>query len=89
LRESLERATGEQREVRRMLAGDARGSDGGASLDLGIGGSRSPRHLKCLHAHVAYALARPGYELGQRMLAEVVEPWPTEGCCMEGPLATA
>ena len=61
-----------------------RGSDGGASLDLGIGGSRSPEHLKCLHAHVAFALARPGYELGERILAEVAEPWPAERCCSEG-----
>ena len=78
---SLERATEEQREVRRALAGDSRGTDDGASLDLGIGGSRSPSHLKCLHAHVAYALARPGYELGSRVFAEVVNPWPTDGCC--------
>ena len=62
---------------------DSRGTDGGASLDLGIGGSRSPAHLKCLHAHVAFALARPGYELGERMLAEVVDPWPRERCCSE------
>ena len=78
---SLERATDEQRELRRALAGDVSGNDGGASLDLGIGGSRSPEHLKCLHAHVAKALARPGYELGQRIFAEVVEPWPGDRCC--------
>ena len=78
---SLERATTEQREVRRALAGDAHGGDDGASLDLGIGGSRSPAHLKCLHAHVAFALARPGYELGERVFAEVFEPWPADGCC--------
>ena len=58
------------------LAGDERGVDGGASLDFGIGGSRTPEQLKCLHAHVAYALARPGYELGERILDEFVEPWP-------------
>lgn len=78
---SLERATDEQRGIRRELAGDARGSDGGASLELGIGGSRSPEHLKCLHAHIAYALARPGYELGERIFEEVVDPWPAERCC--------
>lgn len=80
---SLERATEEQRRVRRELAGEARGADDGASLDLGIGGSRTPSHLKCLHAHVAYALARPGYALGERIFAEVVEPWPNDGCCSE------
>jgi hypothetical protein len=78
---SLERATAEQRDVRRELAGTARGRDAGASLELGIGGSRSPSRLKCLHAHVAFALARPGYELGERILAEVVDPWPGEACC--------
>jgi len=80
---SLERATDEQRRVRHELAGDARGSDDGASLDFGIGGSRTPSHLKCLHAHVAYALARTGYELGERIFREVVEPWPTDGCCSD------
>ena len=56
-------------------------SDAGASLDLGIGGSRTPGNLKCLHAHVAFALARPGYLLGDRILAEIDEPWPRERCC--------
>ena len=37
----------------------------GASLDSGIGGSRNPAQLKCLHAHVAFALAQPGYRLGE------------------------
>jgi uncharacterized protein len=80
---SLARATDEQRRVRHELAGSARGSDEGASLDSGIGGSRTPSHLKCLHAHVAYALARPGYELGERIFGEVVEPWPADRCCSE------
>jgi hypothetical protein len=80
---SLARATEEQRRVRHELAGSARGSDDGASLDSGIGGSRTPLHLKCLHAHVAYALARPGYELGDEILGEVAEPWPADHCCSE------
>jgi hypothetical protein len=83
LAESLTRATDEQRRVRRELAGAEQGSDDGASLDLGIGGSRSPVHLKCLHAHVAFALARPGYALGERILGEVEDPWPSERCCSE------
>jgi uncharacterized protein len=81
LGESLARATEEQRQIRRALAGDDRGSDDGASLELGIGGSRTPAHMKCLHAHVAFALAHPGYELGERILAEVEAPWPADGCC--------
>lgn len=80
---SLERATEEQRHVRHELAGEGSGEDDRVSLDLGIGGSRSPAHLKCLHAHVAFALARPGYELGERILAEVAEPWPGDRCCSE------
>ena len=81
LKESLERATEEQRGLRRELARERRGSDGGASLDLGIGGSRNPAELKCLHAHVAFALARPGYLLGERILAELDAPWPSQRCC--------
>jgi len=83
LSESLARATEEQRRIRRELAASGQGSDDGDSLDLGIGGSGSPAHLKCLHAHVAFALARPGYALGERILAEVEGPWPPEHCCSE------
>jgi uncharacterized protein len=81
LAESLERATAEQRRRRAELAGDEPGPDGGASLGLGIGGSSNPEQLKCLHAHAAFALANPGYLLGERILAEVVPFWP-EKCCL-------
>jgi len=80
LRESLTRATERQRELRRELARGRTGRDGGASLDLGIGGARNPERLKCLHAHVAFALAEPGYELGERILAELEAAWP-DRCC--------
>jgi hypothetical protein len=78
---SLRRATAEQRETRRALAGAETGRDEGASLELGIGGAARPERLKCLHAHVAFALARPGYELGERIVAELESPWP-DSCCM-------
>ena len=81
LADSLARATAEQRRVRAGLAAGAPGPDDGASLDLGIGGSRNPEQLKCLHAHAAFALARPGYELGERILAEIDPLWPRT-CCM-------
>jgi hypothetical protein len=80
---SLERATDDQRVLRRALAAGSTGVDDGASLDLGIGGSRNPAQLKCLHAHAAFALARPGYELGERILAELDGPWPLDRCCSE------
>jgi len=68
LRRSHERADEEQRRLR-------------PELDLGIGGARRDAgSLKCLHAHAAFALARPGYELGERILAEVEPLWP-EVCC--------
>ena len=80
LRESVERAHEEQRSLRRALAGGRVGRDGGSSLDLGVGGSSRPYALKCLHAHVAYALARPGYALGERILSELDPVWP-DSCC--------
>jgi hypothetical protein len=65
---SLARADAEQRALR-------------PELDAGIGGARSDAgSLKCLHAHVAFALARPGYELGEQILAEL-EPLFPERCC--------
>ena len=77
-------ATGdeEQRRLRRELAAGATGSDGGSSIGYGIGGSRRGGSLKCLHAHVAYALANPGYVLGERVLAELDPVWPLECCSL-------
>lgn len=86
LRSDLERASDEQRTIRRELA-DGEGPDGGAALELGIGGSRNPEALKCLHAHVAFALARPGYRLGEAILDEVPQRWP-RGCCADLSLAS-
>jgi hypothetical protein len=79
---SLERAHEDQRERRRELAAGRVGRDGGASLELGVGGAGRGGSLKCLHAHAAFALARPGYALGERILAEVEPLWP-ERCCSE------
>jgi len=65
---SLEHANDEQRRVR-------------PELDLGVGGARTGAgSLKCLHAHIAFALARPGYELGERIVAELEPLWPGV-CC--------
>jgi hypothetical protein len=49
-------------------------------IDAGIGGSTRSGSLKCLHAHAAFALARPGYELGDQILAELPSLWP-DSCC--------
>jgi hypothetical protein len=64
---SLARAEAEQRALR-------------PELDAGIGGATRGGSLKCLHAHAAFALARPGYELGERILAELPALWP-DSCC--------
>jgi hypothetical protein len=78
---SLTRADEEQRRIRRELAGSETGRDGGTSLDLGVGGAGSRRgSLKCLHAHAAFALAVPGYDLGDRIVAELEPLWP-DRCC--------
>jgi uncharacterized protein len=81
---SLHEATEEQRAVRRELAAGQVGQEGGASLELGIGGASRPEKLKCLHAHVAFALARPGYELGDRIVAEIDGIWPDRCCTLDG-----
>ena len=55
---------------------------GQAAKYLGVGGARpGARGLKCLHAHAAFALARPGYVLGEQMLAEITPIWPPDKCC--------
>jgi uncharacterized protein len=79
LRDSLERATQLQRRIRHELAGDA--AVPADVLDLGIAGSRTLGSLKCLHAHVAFALAQPGYLLGELILDDVEPRWPPGRCC--------
>jgi uncharacterized protein len=66
---SLAEADAEQRRLR-------------PELDVGIAGTRSRDNLKCLHAHAAFALARPGYELGERVLDEAGERWCPDGRCV-------
>jgi hypothetical protein len=68
LGESLARADREQRELR-------------PELDVGIGGTRSRESLKCLHAHAAFALARPGYALGEAVLDEAGDRWCPDARC--------
>src|SRR5215471_10679776 len=58
LAHSLDAAQSEQRRIR-------------PEIDAGIGGSTRSGSLKCLHAHAAFALARPGYELGDSILDEL------------------
>jgi hypothetical protein len=65
---SLERANREQQSLRPDVPG-------------GIGGSTRAGSIKCLHAHAAFALARPGYELGERIVAEAAPLWPADRCC--------
>ena len=71
LHESLERGHEEQRRLRPELPG-------------GIGGQTRTGGLKCLHAHAAFALARPGYVLGEGILAEAEPLWPPTECCTPG-----
>ncbi len=68
LRGSRDRADAEQRRLR-------------PELDVGIGGTRTVTPLKCLHAHAAFALARPGYDLGERIVAEAGERWCPDARC--------
>jgi uncharacterized protein len=82
LAESREKADDEQRVLRRELATGETGRDGGASLELGVGGAGRTGSLKCLHAHAAFALARPGYLLGERIVAELDPLWP-DRCCTD------
>jgi uncharacterized protein len=57
--------------------------DGGSSLATGIGGVKDPGTVKCLHAHAAHALARPGYLFGEAILAEAGEVWCKDGRCRQ------
>jgi uncharacterized protein len=55
--------------------------DDGASLTTGVGGVGDVRAVKCLHAHVAHALARPGYAFGRAVLADAEDAWCDDRRC--------
>jgi hypothetical protein len=80
--ERWSRATDNDAELGRSLAAaEAEQRALRPELPSGIGGATRGGSLKCLHAHAAFALARPGYELGDRILAEVPRLWPDDACC--------
>ncbi len=86
VRRSLAVATAYERRRRRQLVRfcAAPPRDRGASLATGIGGVRRPAALKCLHPHAAHALARPGYLLGERILAAAAPLFGEAPCCTPG-----
>ena len=74
---SLRLANRKQRRRRKRLARSLKPFlDGGDSLGLGIAGTGNRDQLKCLHAHVAFALANPGYKLGELITGELQPLWP-------------
>ena len=47
-----------------------------------VGGVRDPSRVKCLHAHLAFALSRGGSPVGDWILGRSEAAWP-ERCCLE------
>jgi uncharacterized protein len=69
LRRQLAQARRRQRQLRPQLG------------DSGIGGTRHPDTVKCLHAHAAFALGAPDYPIGSSII-DAAGGLP-EPCCME------
>ena len=71
--------------VRVVVDGGAHSGPSGpalaAVLSTGVGGVADPSRLKCLHAHAAHALARPGYTLGETILGEAGTLWCEDRRC--------
>jgi len=103
LRRSLLQAEAYERRRRTTLAavsphdGEA-AIDGGAALHSGIAGRCCPSRsdgiggLKCLHAHAAHALARPGYSFGELVLEQAHDCaalWCDDARCLRLPTAEA
>jgi hypothetical protein len=55
------------REVRRKRAAEGGGKD--ACADVGLAGQKSPLKVKCIHAHVAYALVGLNDPIGKEFLS--------------------
>ncbi len=49
---------------------------------INIGGVRDPMRVKCLHAHLAFAMASGGSEIGDWIAARTDLAWPTM-CCVD------
>ena len=49
-----------------------------------VAGSGDPRHVKCLHAHLAFALAEGGSPVGDWIMRRAGIRWP-DGCCDDAP----
>ena len=93
----LAAAAGERRRRRLLATRYGRPMlDDGAALVSGVGGVTSSSsaagasateslRVKCLHAHAAHALARPGYTLGRRVVSEAGYPWCADCRCAATP----
>jgi hypothetical protein len=68
--------------ARAQLAASGARLDGGEALRAGIAGEAPGGGLKCLHAHVATALADPPYRLGLLALERARATYPA-ACCLE------
>ena len=47
-----------------------------------VAGSGDPTHVKCLHAHLAFALGEGGSPVGDWIAARADIAWPAR-CCVE------
>ncbi len=73
------RALGEDPRMRAPLAEVNRRH--AALTGVAVAGAREPRHPKCLHAHLAFALAEGGSPVGDWILARARAAAP-ERCCL-------
>lgn len=67
------------------VAGNAGNIAAGAGTTATSGSAADSLRVKCLHAHAAHALARPGYALGRRVLTEAGKLWCNDCRCATTP----
>ena len=80
LRRSRAAADRRVQELRRLLLAAGPLVDDARSLDLGLAGEAPGAPIKCLHAHVAVALASPPYAFGELARARAgIGEW--RECC--------
>lgn len=53
---------------------------------VNVGGTRDPARVKCLHAHLAFAMAMGGSPIGDWIAARADLAWPAV-CCVAEPAA--
>jgi hypothetical protein len=77
----LEKAQRGHRQLWRRRAREAGGDKGPIITPPNIAAAGKTHRIKCLHAHMAWYLTHPDYEIGDIIMRELPDPWCEDERC--------